>query len=669
MPGPKLGARVELDSRPTEAYGNTMPADPRFSRPSDRSAPHFLRLRAALGAVLLVAGGIEARPEIQDRLVKDDFRPEPRSTPVAHEVYRDLRYVPDGHARQKLDLYLPVGGDRWPLVLYIHGGAFRMGSKEQGVPLELLHEGYAVASINYRLSQHARFPAQIEDAKAAVRWLRTHATEFRLRPDRFAAYGPSAGGHLAAMLGTTGDTAEFDVGAHRDQSSRVQAVVDYFGPTDFLLMDAHRLPQGMRHDPADSPESELVGGPIQENPDKVRRANPITYVTPDDPPFLIVHGDSDPLVPYHQSVLLEAALKSAGVPVTFHTVKGAGHGGFQDPAVPATTREFLAAQLESDPAPPTATNWAWRASDPLLVPRPTDGEDWISLKDPSIVRHQDRWHLFCTVRGTRRSHAILYTSFADWPEADRAPRRILPCHPGYFCAPQVFYFTPHRRWYLLCQASHPSWSPEYQPAFATSPNIDDPDAWAPLRPLWTESPAPPKTWLDFWVICDDRHAHLFFTSLDGKMWRCETPLERFPVGWSAPIVAIEGDIFEASHTYRLRGKDRFLTLVEAQNGHGWRYFKSFVADRLEGPWSPQDAERDRAFASMGNVTHPRNRWTDVVSHGELLRSGADEHLEIETDRAAFLIQGVLDRERAGKPYGQIPWKLGLLEATSVAGSH
>lgn len=262
-------------------------------------------------------------------------------------IHRDLAYVPDGHARQKLDLYLPKDGTNLPLIINIHGGAFKMGSKEHGVPLEYLAQGYAVASINYRLSQHALFPAQIQDCKAAVRWLRAHAAEYRLDPRHFAALGSSAGGHLAAMVGTTGDTTEFDTGPNLDQPSRVQAVVDYFGPTDFLQMDAHRLPNGQVHDSANSPESELIGGPIQENKEKTAKANPVTYVTAGDPPFLICHGDRDPLVPHHQSVLLEAALKHAGVPVKFCTVKGGGHGGFKDPAVPAMTREFLAAQLKA----------------------------------------------------------------------------------------------------------------------------------------------------------------------------------------------------------------------------------------------------------------------------------------------------------------------------------
>jgi acetyl esterase/lipase len=261
-------------------------------------------------------------------------------------VHRDLPYVTNGHPRQKLDLYLPKEGRELPLIIWVHGGAFRLGSKEDDVPLGYLAAGYALASINYRLSQHAIFPAQIQDCKAAVRWLRANAGRFSLDPHRFGAWGPSAGGHLVAMLGTAGDVREFDVGENLEQSSRVQAVVDYFGPTDFCQMDAHRVPGGMVHEPPDSPESELVGGPIQENQDRVAKADPITYVTPNAPPFLVVHGDQDPLVPHHQSVLLEAALRQAGVPVSFHTVRGAGHGGFTDPQVTQLTQEFLARHLE-----------------------------------------------------------------------------------------------------------------------------------------------------------------------------------------------------------------------------------------------------------------------------------------------------------------------------------
>ncbi|MGD0078390.1 MAG: alpha/beta hydrolase [Sedimentisphaerales bacterium] len=275
---------------------------------------------------------------------------EESTTPEANEgptAYRNIPYVTNGHERQKLDLYLPKDGNNLPLIIRIHGGAWLGGSKEMEGPGDYVRNGYAVASIGYRLSQHAIFPAQIQDCKAAIRFLRANAQKYNLDPNRFAIWGPSAGGHLAALVGTTGDINEFDVGENLNVSSKVQAVVDYFGPTDLLQMEAHKLPNTLNHNSPDAPESKLIGGPVQDNPEKAAKANPITYITKDTPPFLIVHGDADPLVPHHQSEILEAALKKAGVPVTFYTVKGGSHGGFKDPNVPRLTKEFFEKNLKN----------------------------------------------------------------------------------------------------------------------------------------------------------------------------------------------------------------------------------------------------------------------------------------------------------------------------------
>jgi acetyl esterase/lipase len=186
--------------------------------------------------------------------------------------------------------------------------------------------GYALGSVGYRLSGEAIFPAAIEDCKAAARWVRANATKYGLNPDRIGAWGSSAGGHLVALMGTAGDdVTEFDTHEeNREQSSRVQAVCDWFGPTDFLRMSD--FPGKIDHDAAGSPESRFVGGPIQENKDKVARANPVTYVTEDDPPFLIMHGERDQSVPYNQSELLYDALKKADVEATLYCVRGGGHG-------------------------------------------------------------------------------------------------------------------------------------------------------------------------------------------------------------------------------------------------------------------------------------------------------------------------------------------------------
>lgn len=263
------------------------------------------------------------------------------SLPVGTTCYADIAYVADAHERHTLDIYIPSSPGPYPVIVWIHGGAFRMGSKRDRVPLKMLNHGYAIVAINYRLSQHAIFPAQIEDCKAAVRWLHAHAGHYNFDNTRYIAWGESAGGHLAAMLGTCGHIRTWDVGAYLDHSSRVQAVIDFFGPTDFLQMDAQRLPDGMIHDTADSPESELIGGAIQAHHHATQQANPITHIDGNAAPFLIIHGDADPLVPYGQSVLLVEALQRHNLPVTFHTIIGGGHGGFDTPSIPLLIDSFL----------------------------------------------------------------------------------------------------------------------------------------------------------------------------------------------------------------------------------------------------------------------------------------------------------------------------------------
>jgi len=260
-------------------------------------------------------------------------------------LIKNVEYVPGGHERQKLDIYRPVerGESPPPLIIWVHGGAWQGGSKENCPAWRFTKRGYIFASINYRLSQHAVFPAQIEDCKAAVRYLRANAGKYGFDPNHFGAWGASAGGHLVALLGTTGDVKEFEKGENLNVSSRVQAVCDYFGPTDFTLIS--RFPSTMDHNAPDSPEAKLIGGPIQENKDKCKRANPITYVTKDDPPFLIVHGNKDPLVPHNQSEILLEALKKAKVEAKLHIVEGGGHG-FKDPAIEKMVEDFFDSRLK-----------------------------------------------------------------------------------------------------------------------------------------------------------------------------------------------------------------------------------------------------------------------------------------------------------------------------------
>jgi acetyl esterase/lipase len=280
--------------------------------------------------------------------------------PEGVRAFRDLAYVENGHERQKLDLYLPEKAEGpLPLIIWIHGGGWQNGSKEGCPPARqgYLEHGYAVASLNYRLSGHAIFPAQIEDCKAGIRWLRAHAKEYGLNPDRFGVWGSSAGGHLVALLGTSGDEKAFDVGPNLGVSSRVQAVCDYYGPTDLTQMDSHAVTGArLKHDDPKSPEACLIGGPVQQNKEKAARASPLTYVTTNAlPPFLIVHGDTDPVVPFHQSELLLESLKKAGGSVHLHCIKGAGHGqGFGGKEIGDRVTAFFDRWLKSSDNKPAA---------------------------------------------------------------------------------------------------------------------------------------------------------------------------------------------------------------------------------------------------------------------------------------------------------------------------
>jgi hypothetical protein len=312
-------------------------------------------------------------------------------------------------------------------------------------------------------------------------------------------------------------------------------------------------------------------------------------------------------------------------------------------------------------AEPLGGDFHWMAGPPLVAPLDRDGDHYHSVKDPSIVRYQGRWHMFCTVRGLKRSHQIEHLSFADWKATAKADRRMMKLVDGYFCAPQVFYFRPHKKWYLIYQVIEKTRKPELQPAWSSTDTITDTYSWTPPRLLFDAHPTNVKMWIDFWVICDNERAHLFFTSLDGKLWRAETRLADFPGGWGEPRIVLEDDIYEASHTYALRGISRYLTLVEAVGPEGRRYYKAYVANRLDGTWSRLAASYDRPFASPHNVRFSGDGWSDSFSHGELIRDGYDETLTVNPKRWAFLYQGVRDADRKGKVYGEIPWHLGLLK--------
>lgn len=277
--------------------------------------------------------------------------PPPLSQPEGMNVQRDIAYADSKNPRQRLDLYLPKHREPKPrpLLVYIHGGGWRSGSKQRGRAWlrPYLKEGkFAGASIGYRLTDEAIWPAQLHDCKAAIRWLKAHADEYGYDPDRIAVIGSSAGGHLACLLGTTADCLDLEgkLGSHQDQDSRVRCVVNFFGPTAFLARDGKSSAFGGRGGRGSA--GLLFGGAIDQHLDAVRQASSVTHASPGDASVLTLHGSLDPIVPYDQAVRIEEALKQVKVPVTTIQVQGARHGGFhQMPEVVKRVTVFLDHQL------------------------------------------------------------------------------------------------------------------------------------------------------------------------------------------------------------------------------------------------------------------------------------------------------------------------------------
>ena len=260
-------------------------------------------------------------------------------------VQRDVTYCVASGVELKLDLYYPDRAEGpLPVAMYVHGGGWRSGDKSRGagmrdVPL-LRERGYLVVSINYRLAPRWKFPAMIEDAKCAVRSLRAHAREWGLDPERIGVWGGSAGGHLVALLGTLPEGVFEGSGGYSEYSSRVQAVVDMFGPTDLPRLLEGASPNQQRL-------IKEVFGTSDPGSEVLQAASPVHWVSSDDPPFLLLHGDRDPVVPLEQSQVFYERLREAGVPATLVVVRNAGHGFKPTGGTPKPNREEIS-QLIAD---------------------------------------------------------------------------------------------------------------------------------------------------------------------------------------------------------------------------------------------------------------------------------------------------------------------------------
>jgi acetyl esterase/lipase len=271
---------------------------------------------------------IEKGPQTQEdlrRMRESLARAQERRLKETTRIERDIVYGTDDPQRQNLDLYVPKNADKpLPLVVWIHGGAWKAGDKRPTPAVRLLDNGFAVASIHYRFTTTAKFPAQIHDCKAAIRFLRASAGKYNIDPNHIGVWGAAAGGHLVALLGTTNGNKELEgtVGDYLTVSSDVQAVCDWFGPSDFFTM-----PIGSRQfKENEDPEMQLFGGRLSEKRELAEQAGPYQHAGTKTVPFLIMHGDKDNLVPLEQSRMLHEKLKAAGTDSTLIVMEGKGHG-------------------------------------------------------------------------------------------------------------------------------------------------------------------------------------------------------------------------------------------------------------------------------------------------------------------------------------------------------
>ena len=290
----------------------------------------------------------------------------------------------------------------------------------------------------------------------------------------------------------------------------------------------------------------------------------------------------------------------------------------------------------------------------------------MAIKDPSVVFFNGRWHVYASSVSATGAYGMVYLSFTDFSEASSAPLYYMDQTPGfntYVAAPELFYFAPQARWYLVFQSGPPMYS--------TNDDPGNPSGWTRPAPFFASEP-PIITrnggWVDFWVICDDARCHLFFSDDHGRWYRSTTGIGDFPRGFAEPEVVMQdaeaGRLFEASNVYKVQGSQQYLALIESfDSTSNWRrYFRSFTATSLDGPWTPLQDSGSAPFASASNVSFPSPAWANDISHGEAVRGGYDETLQLDACHLQFLYQAY-DSSIEYSNYNAIPWRLGLLSAS------
>ncbi|MEH1127812.1 non-reducing end alpha-L-arabinofuranosidase family hydrolase [Micromonospora sp. CPCC 206061] len=313
------------------------------------------------------------------------------------------------------------------------------------------------------------------------------------------------------------------------------------------------------------------------------------------------------------------------------------------------------------------SRFQWSSTEQLIAPKPDATHNIVSVKDPSVVYHNGRYHVFVSVVNTNQSYSLAYLNFTDWSQADDAQLHFLDTTAigtGYKAAPQVFYFAPQQRWYLIYQIGN-------NVAYSTTSDIGNPRSWSSPTRFYSGTPRivldnmGNGQWLDFWIICDTVNCHMYSSDDNGQLYRAQTTVANFPNGFSNPVIAMQDSnkfwLFEGVNVYRLGAANEYLLLVEAI-GEGRRMFRSWTASSASGPWTPLADTKENPFARHNNVTHEGSDWTNDFSHGEMIRSGIDQNLVISPCKLRFLYQGM--NPNSTGPYNLLPWRLGLLRQTN-----
>ncbi|KAJ3040902.1 hypothetical protein HDV00_010362, partial [Rhizophlyctis rosea] len=307
------------------------------------------------------------------------------------------------------------------------------------------------------------------------------------------------------------------------------------------------------------------------------------------------------------------------------------------------------------------SSFSWNSSGLLAAPKADSSHNPYSLKDPSIFYYNGKWHVYATVALAGGNWNMVYFNFADWSQASSATQTYMDTisgFGGYKCAPQVVYHSDQKLWYLIFQSPNPM--------YATTTDPSNPRSWSTPKVMVSTQPSissgSSTGWIDFWTICDTTQCHLFFANDGGKMFRMSTSKSSFPTGWGSATTVISQstyDLFEGTMVYKLKGSNTYLALMEAIGSSG-RYYKAFTSSSLTGSWTAvSGASSDSApFAGNANVAFSGTKWSQGVSHGELIRAGTDEYLEIDTCNLQFFYQGLAPG--AGGDYQQLPYRLGLL---------